>query len=153
MVSRAKRASKTASELRAIAEQLRELADDLRDEPTPDEIREIAEKIFAIKEIDYSEVTELMDEMQSWRDGLEGTNLEYSEKFERISDAADTLEAIESELSIIEIPPSVDKEDWIKKAINNPDPDESADVLEEIPDAIEEQANELESVEFPTMYG
>jgi len=90
--------------------------------------------------------------MQSWRDGLEGTNLQYSEKFERISDAADTLEEIESELSIIEIP-GVDKEDWIKKAINNPDPDESADVLEEIPDAIEEQVSELESVEFPTMFG
>ena len=153
MVSRAKRASKTASELRAIVEQLRGLAEDLRDEPTPDEIREIAEKIFAIKEIDYSEVTELMDEMQSWRDGLEGTNLEYSEKFERITDAADVLEEIESELSIIEISVDVDKEDWIKKIINNPDPDESGDELDEIADTIEEQANELENVEFPTMFG
>ena len=152
MVSRAKRASKTASELRAIVEQLRGLAEDLRDEPTPDEIREIAEKIFAIKEIDYSEVTELMDEMQSWRDGLEGTNLEYSEKFERITDAADVLEEIESELSIIEIP-GVNKENWLKKVINNPDPDESGDELEEIADTIEEQADELESVDFPAMFG
>ena len=151
MVSRAERASETAYKLRVVVEQLRELADDLRDEPTRDEIGEIAEKLFVI-EIDYSEVTELMDEMQSWRDGLEGTNLEYSEKFERITDAADTLENIESELSIIEIP-SVNKENWIKKAINTPDPDELADELEEIPDAIEEQADELESVEFPTMYG
>lgn len=151
MVSRAKRASETASKLEAIVEQLRGLAEDLRDEPTPDEIREIAEKIFAIK-IDYSEVTELMDEMQCWRDGLEGTNLEYSEKFDRITDASDTLENIESELSIIEIP-SVNKENWIKKVINNPDPDESADEVEEIADTIEEQANELENVEFPTMYG
>jgi len=41
MVSRAKRASETASKLRAIAEQLRELAD-LRDEP---ELKEIADTI------------------------------------------------------------------------------------------------------------
>ena len=152
MVSRAKRASETASKLEAIVEQIRGLAEDLRDEPTPDEIREIAEKIFAIKEIDYSEVTELMDEMQCWRDGLEGTNLEYSEKFERITDTADTLEEIESELSIIEIP-SVNKENWLKKVINNPDPDVSGDELDEIADTIEEQANELENVEFPTMFG
>ena len=151
MVSRAKRASETASKLEAIVEQLRGEADVLRDEPTQDEIEEIAEKIFAI-EIDYSEVTELMDEMQCWRDGLEGTNLEYSEKFERISDTADTLEEIESELSMLEIP-SVNKENWLKKVINNPDPDVSGDELDEIADTIEEQANELENVEFPTMFG
>jgi hypothetical protein len=50
-----------------------------------------------------SEVNCLMDEMTSWRDGMEGTGLENTSKFAEVSEAADSLENIESELTTVEV--------------------------------------------------
>ena len=38
-----------------------------------------------------SELDSLADEMESWRDNMEGTNLENTQKYETISECADTL--------------------------------------------------------------
>ena len=43
------------------------------------------------------EYEELRDEMTSWRDNMAGTNLENGEKFQTVSEAADTLENAEVE--------------------------------------------------------
>lgn len=39
----------------------------------------------------FSEAESLRDEMEEWKDSLEGTNFERSDKFERISEAYETL--------------------------------------------------------------
>jgi chromosome segregation ATPase len=38
------------------------------------------------------EIESLSDEMSSWRDNMEGTNLEYTSKYETVSESADVLE-------------------------------------------------------------
>jgi len=42
-------------------------------------------------------IAHLKEDMESWRDGMEGTNLENSAKFEQVSEAASSLEDLESE--------------------------------------------------------
>lgn len=47
-------------------------------------------------------VAELKDEMDNWRSGMEGTNLENSSKFEEVSTAYDELESLESALEDVD---------------------------------------------------
>jgi hypothetical protein len=42
--------------------------------------------------LDASEVESLAEEMTSWRDNMQGTNLENTSKFEEVNECADTLE-------------------------------------------------------------
>lgn len=42
---------------------------------------------------DYSDVESLKDELESWKDGMEGTNLENSQKFSDLDEACSALEA------------------------------------------------------------
>jgi methyl-accepting chemotaxis protein len=44
------------------------------------------------------EIASLADEMSEWRDNMEGTNLEYTSKYETVSESADTLEDQSSSL-------------------------------------------------------
>jgi len=37
------------------------------------------------------EIEVLADEMESWRDNMQGTNLENTDKYSRVEEAADTL--------------------------------------------------------------
>jgi chromosome segregation ATPase len=52
------------------------------------------------------EIESLSDEMSSWRDNMEGTNLEYTSKYETVSESADMLEdqlgSLENVISEIE---------------------------------------------------
>ena len=45
----------------------------------------------------YSEIQELTEEMESWRDNLQGTGLESTGKFSEVEEAADTLANSSSE--------------------------------------------------------
>lgn len=48
--------------------------------------------------LDASPVEELRDEMTEWRDNMDGTGLENTEKFEQVSECADALETIADEI-------------------------------------------------------
>jgi uncharacterized coiled-coil DUF342 family protein len=82
-----------------------------------------------------SELSSLAEEMRSWADNMEGagTGLENTDKYQRVSDAADILENEQSELD----------------GIGFSDFDE----LEDTKGTIENSIAELESVEFPGMFG
>jgi methyl-accepting chemotaxis protein len=53
-----------------------------------------------------SDLQELADEMDNWRSNMEGTNLEYTQKYQDVSDCADTLQdqlgSLEDVVSTIE---------------------------------------------------
>jgi chromosome segregation ATPase len=84
-----------------------------------------------------SEIQSLSEEMRSWADNMEGagTGLENTEKYERVSEAADILEEQGSEFEDIDVTGI----EW--------------DSIEEIKDNLENIIGELEGVEFPGMFG
>jgi flavin-binding protein dodecin len=84
-----------------------------------------------IEDLDLSEIEELAGEMRNWADGMSGTNLEATEKFERVEEAASTLENID---------------------ISIPDISEFGDISEAI-DFLENVVMDAEGVDFPGMYG
>jgi len=92
----------------------------------------------ALPEPDFGEVESLMDEMANWRDGMSGTGLEYTAKFEEVESAADELEYIDTDPDI----PS-----WKEDSLGSL-PDE----LEQVADDLEDAADELEGIDFPGMY-
>jgi hypothetical protein len=57
----------------------------------------IACKSTVLDALDGSAFEELRDEMVEWRDNLEGTGLESTDKFQAVSECADTLESAEVE--------------------------------------------------------
>lgn len=57
-----------------------------------------------------SEVESLRDEIEEWKGGMEGTNLENTEKYQTLSDCYDALEDMLSRLEDIEIPDAGDIE-------------------------------------------
>jgi chromosome segregation ATPase len=146
--SRATRAADTAEEMNSAAEQLREIAfeiDGIKDEieeidaPLPDKDEGVAKLKARIAglvkkaqeiEFDFSEVEALAEEMGSWRDNMQGTNLESTGKYSEVEEAADTLENIDTS------PPDIENEDDV----------------EELAEFLENAASELESVMFPSMY-
>jgi len=67
----------------------------------------------ALSKIDegLSEIEALADEMDSWRDNMQGTNLENTEKYSRVEETADTLrqgyddiESARGDLDSVEFP-------------------------------------------------
>lgn len=44
------------------------------------------------------EITELKDEIENWKSGLEGTNLESSQKYEALGECEDALSSVIDEL-------------------------------------------------------
>lgn len=68
------------------------------------EIVNSLQQIEGIKEDVVSEIQGLKEEMENWRDGLQGTNLEYSEKFNQLEECISVLENNESEIENIEVP-------------------------------------------------
>ncbi|MCJ7816693.1 MAG: hypothetical protein MUP55_02440, partial [Candidatus Aenigmarchaeota archaeon] len=103
-------------------------------------LEETAKK--TLENLNWGEIESLAEEMGSWRDNMQGTNLEMTSKYEAVSDAADTLENAVSDLEGLGGP------DW-----ENTNHEELADELEEIADTIENTASDLEGIEFPGMYG
>jgi len=144
--SRAKRASETADKWRDVVQSLRDVADKGISEYTAtkadkkahpdmedDEVREmlkVKEAQIALEDLDEGEFEDLKSEMESWRDNMSGTNLENTDKGQRVSEACDVLDGIDiSGKEISEI-----------------------DDIETVADELEAAADELESVDFPGMY-
>jgi len=46
----------------------------------------------------YSMVSDLADEMESWRDNMSGTNLENTEKYNTVDECAETLRSAADEI-------------------------------------------------------
>ena len=125
------------SDIQTAVEELDEQKKNLSKEDA-EEFRERANNL----EADTSEVQSLADEMGSWRDGLSGTNLENSNKYQMIDEACNTLEGVDSEINAPSPPDGLDKDEW----------GSYADELEDTARQSEDMASELEGVEFPGMY-
>ena len=111
-------------------EQLNKQGEDKRDEEQIQELVRDAQSI--VEDIDVGEIDNLADEMRSWADGMSGTNLENSDKYSRIEEAADTLESIDHDIS------SIEDADDIQTAI-----DELTNLADEC----------NQGIDFPGMYG
>jgi len=118
-----------------------------------------------------SEVSALAEEIGEWRDNMDGTGLENTMKYEEVSEAADSLEDLDSRFQYIEIEDDDIKEkeityywshpygrhigrSWragmVVAALNAilevlPDEDDTRGELEDI-------VSEIENMEFPSMY-
>lgn len=112
------------------------------------------------------DIEDLLDEMTNWRDGMEGTGLENTGKFEEISECADTLEsgkdslesAIESWNSTVEelanrepeCPKCEAEEEDCKEDCGCDTCKEAA--LEDEKVEVESALSDLEDASFPGMY-
>ncbi len=144
--SRADRASEVADGLRSCASEMRDLAVDIRDvlgtagdkEPDADILVGFRATYDALPEPDFGEVESLVEEMTNWRDGMSGTGLENTAKFEEVGSAADALESLDTYIDI----PS-----WEEDNLGA-----LADELEQVADNLESTADDLEGIDFPGMY-
>lgn len=144
--SRAERASEVADGLRSCADEMRNLASDIQDvldkagdeKLDHDTLSNLRTAYDALPEPDFGEVESLAEEMANWRDGMSGTGLEYTAKYEEVEYAADGLEYIDIDAGI----PS-----WKEDSPGN-----LADELQQVADDLEENADELEGIDFPRMY-
>lgn len=124
-LSRAKRASKMAQGWRDVAQKLQEELDN--DKVNLEQCSTLTE------DIDYSDLDELKSELENWRDGMSGTNLEHSNKFSMLEEAISSIDCIDT--SVLEATTFEDQ-----------------DEVESLIQSLESAADELESVEFPGMY-
>ena len=133
--SRADRASEQASQWEDIASQLRSLLDESIEDNEGNENEGLKASIVSqaqgiIDGIDSSELESLTEEITNWRDGMQGTNLENSNKYSELEEAASTLEGID---------------------VNSFSIDDYEDI-ENVAEELESAASELQGVEFPRMF-
>lgn len=156
--------SMAAEEIRGIADELTTLLDDyesdaegaetIKDEETLSEIMElvapVAGQFESIGDV-RGEIDALSEEMGNWRDNMQGTNLESTDKYSRVEEAASTLEDVSSNLDNVSEPTIPEKE-----ADNTMSIEKLRDFAEELEQAaqeLEDAASDAENVEFPGMYG
>lgn len=144
--SRAKRAGEAEGILTGAAESLLALAEEVRDlaklkrserEKARDGIAQRVAKVFSDADDAASEATSLGEEMRSWADGMSGTNLENTSKFQEVEEAADTVENLDLDFEEPEF---------------GEDDEEYASALEAEAEKMETAGGELGNVEFPGMY-
>lgn len=122
-----------------------------------------------------AEVQDLLVEVESWAQGMEGTNLESSQKYETLQEALEELGRVGDELEGVDIPEEIaelevtwherrtTKSTHISRAMRAGDAssmlEAAAEAVEEIEgandlhDTLQEAANDLGNIEFPGMYG
>lgn len=152
--SRSNRRDEACSLLTKVADKLREISVSLEDIEETEEIKDRNQKTKEIEsakaliaEIDSGEFESLKDEMESWASGMEGTNLEHTSKYETVSEAANALGDVVSNLEGISVP-DIDLKNLSAEDIKNFVQD-----IVEIADNIENIIGDAESIEFPGMYG
>lgn len=138
-VSRADRASELVSNAQTAIDELEQIKDEI--EGTQDEkggevdsIDQLLTKANElVNNLDFSDLDNLKDEMDNWRDNMSGTNLENSQRYQDVEEAADTLDNVD-------VPnlPEIETADDI---------DEAIEMLQEIADSGIDQVN------YPGMYG
>jgi quinolinate synthase len=90
------------------------------------------------------QIEELHEEMESWASNMEGTNLEYTEKYSIIFDTAAVLN---NAIDYLDVEVKSDED-----LLTMPD-DVLADYLDEMIDTIESADGECQAAEFPGMFG
>lgn len=128
-------------DLKGEAENTGELCDNDRLEAIEKEATE------SVSFIDLGEIEELKGEMETWRENIE-EHFSGTDKYERVSEAADNLENAISELESVSY-----NEVFSASEVAEDNAEAIVEALQETIDAIEEQASELDNVEFPGMFG
>lgn len=134
-MSRADRAGVQADHWSDIANQVSALLDDgIEDnDGNEDENKKngiVVQAKGLIEGIESSELENLISEISSWRDNMQGTNLENSQKYSDLEDCISTLEGIDvSSISI-----------------------EDFDDIEQAVEELQTAADEVRSIEFPGMF-
>lgn len=144
--SRATRLAEVVGELQQVQSQMEGLI--------PDNTLTIRAKAEAYNEIwsdvpAMSELEMLKDEMVSWRDNMDGTNLENTQKYEDVDTCADALEDAHNEMAETELTGyEVDKQrgtPLLMPALH--------EIIQETIDIIDSSVSDLESVIFPGAFG
>lgn len=153
-MSRSKRRDNVCNSLRNVVEKLREISGSLEEieeikdiEDRESAIQKINEARTLIEELDFGELENLKDEMESWASGMEGTNFEYTSRYETVSEAANILGDIVSNLESISAP-EIDIVNLDVESISN-----FANDVKDTADDIENTVDDAEGVEFPGMCG
>jgi len=124
-----------SSDLETIKEEVESQKNDSK------KIKEFNERAtISMSSFDFGEIECLRDEIENWKSGLEGTNLENSSKCEALSEAFDALE--EGVIDLENVQTTFDSED------NESLIDDLKIAIDEIDDA----CSFLDGVEFPGMY-
>lgn len=128
----------------------------------------------------YGEIQSLAEEMRGWADNME-EKLSHTEKYERVSECADTLEQYtdepdmddlpDMEITIQDLKPKrrgYSRADRLSQALaifdlaisacedfeaDDENSDEDKEKVESLRDELENAKGDLEGVEFPGMYG
>ena len=144
--SRATRLSEACSVIADVADTLEGIAGQFTDYDPEFNTQEELDALLADMEaqfalIDVSDIEGLKEEIETWRDGMEGTNLEYSSKYDELTECFDALELGVDGLEGNEAP-----------STDGVEPDAIADELSNAIDEIRSGLDELECVCFPGMY-
>lgn len=109
-----------------------------------EQISQEVERISKLFDDSFStdEIQNLADEMRSWSDNVQGTNLENSDKMQTVSETADTMESAASNLDGLTFP-----------EYDESDIDSYITELEQLAGEIRDEASNVENCEFPGMYG
>jgi len=156
-MSRAKRRDEACGSLSDTVEKLREIADSLNGsleemeeagdiKNKEDIIKKINDAQTLLNELGPGEFEDLKDEMESWASNMEGTNLEYTSKYETVTEAVGALEDVISNLESVEAP-EIDTTNLTVESMTN-----FIDAIKEVADDIENTIGDAENIEFPGMY-
>lgn len=109
-----------------------------------DEIKEEVERITSVYDESFSvdEVQNLAEEMRSWSDNVQGTNLENTDKMQTVGETADAMESAANDLDGLCFP-----------TFDENDIESFADELSQLADDIRSAVSDIEGCEFPGMYG
>ena len=111
---------------------------------TPDQLEHVQTIIATLEtDVDFGEIECLRDEIENWKSGMEGTNLEMSSKYEELTECLDYLESGLGCLESLSFDAEIDTET---------SPDELKDRLTGFVDELQSAMDELENVSFPGMY-
>ena len=111
---------------------------------TPEQLEQVKSLLEGLDtDIDVGEIECLKDEIENWKSGMEGTNLENSNKYSELEECFGYLESAVSELESLSFDSEINEET---------DPEELKDRLQEFVDTLQASIDELENVQFPGMY-
>ena len=148
--SRYKRLESALEEARSVIDPISEFIDELNgyenpEEPFSEELKKktsekLQEMVFSI---DISEIECLRDEIENWKSGMEGTNLENSSKYSDLEECYDSLENGISELEDLDFEIEIGEKET---------PNELAERMQEFIYDLENAIGDLEGVNFPGMF-
>lgn len=154
-LSRAKRRDLVTKSLCETAAEAHSIADFLEDKKnqTLAGFRAVKARIDILS-VDYEDLSDLKDEIESWRDSIP-ENLQGGDKFSTLDETANTLESVVSELESTEVPALElsEKDEDVNLETVRAGVEDLAESLNQFAAALEEGASEADNTEFPGMMG